>query len=79
MLAKILHYTKKFLFKNPFFFVFLANFIFVVSHLKIKPAVHLNTSKVLILKLFHLNCNIFTISRNIKCVYLYIIIKKITV
>ena len=29
------------------FLVFLANFIFVVSHLKIIPAVHLNTSKVL--------------------------------
>ena len=27
--------------------MFLANFIFVVSHLKIHPAVHLNTSKAL--------------------------------
>ena len=29
------------------FFMFLANFIFAVSHLKIRPAVHLNTSKPL--------------------------------
>ena len=29
------------------FCVFLANFIFVVSHFKIHPAVHLNTSKAL--------------------------------
>ena len=28
-------------------FMYLANFIFVVSHLKIHPAVHLNTSKAL--------------------------------
>ena len=28
-----------------FFFMFLAKFIFVVSHLKKHPAVHLNTSK----------------------------------
>ena len=33
---------KKFLLKNPFF-MFLANFIFVVSQLKIHPAVHLDT------------------------------------
>ena len=42
---KILHYTKRLLLKNPY--VFLANFIFVVSHLKIYLAVHLNTSKPL--------------------------------
>ena len=41
---KILHYTKRFLLKNHFS-MFLANFIFAVSHLKIRPAVHLNTSK----------------------------------
>ena len=29
------------------FFMFLANFIFAVLHLKIHPAVHLNTSKAL--------------------------------
>ena len=34
------------LLKNPIFNVF-SNFIFVVSHLKIHPAVHLNTSKAL--------------------------------
>ena len=39
---KILHYTKKFFLKN-LFFMFLADFSFVVSHLKIHPAVHLNT------------------------------------
>ena len=36
--------------KNLFFFfknIFLANFIFVVSHLNIHSAVHLNTSKAL--------------------------------
>ena len=43
---KILHYRKKFLLENPFL-MFLANFIFVVSHLKIHSAVHLNTSKAL--------------------------------
>ena len=32
--------------KNPFF-TFLANFIFVVSHFKKHPAVHLNTLKAL--------------------------------
>ena len=35
-----------FLLKNPFL-MFFANFIFVVSHLKIHPAVHLNNSKAL--------------------------------
>ena len=35
-----------FLLKNPFF-MFLTNLIFVVSHLKIQPAVNLNTSKAL--------------------------------
>ena len=35
-----MRYTKKFLLKNPFF-MFLANFIFAVSHLKIHPAIHL--------------------------------------
>ena len=44
--SKILHYTKKVLLKNGFFML-LANLIFVASHLKIHPAVHLNTSKVL--------------------------------
>ena len=39
---------KKFLLKKPFL-MFLANFSFVVSHLKIHPAVHLNTSKALML------------------------------
>ena len=34
------------LLKYPFF-MFLANFIFVVSHLKIHAAVYLNTSKAL--------------------------------
>ena len=34
-----------FLFDIPFF-MFLADFIFVVSHWKIHPAVHLNTPKV---------------------------------
>ena len=43
---KILHYTKKVLLKNGFFML-LANLIFVASHLKIHPAVHLNTSKSL--------------------------------
>ena len=36
-----------FLLKNQFF-MFLANFISVVSHLKIHPAVHLNTLKALV-------------------------------
>ena len=40
---KILHI---FLIKNPFF-MFIANFIFVVSHLKTHPVVHLNTLKAL--------------------------------
>ena len=35
---------KKVLLKNPFF-MFLDNFIFVVSYSKIHPAVHLNTLK----------------------------------
>ena len=39
-------FYKKGLFKNPLF-TFLANFVFVVSHLKILPAVHLNTLKAL--------------------------------
>ena len=43
---KILPYTKKVLLKNGFFML-LANLIFVASHLKIHPAVHLNTSKAL--------------------------------
>ena len=43
---KILHYIKKVLLKNGFFML-LANLIFVASHLKIHPAVHLNTSKSL--------------------------------
>ena len=34
MSDKILHYIKAFLFKNPFF-MFLANFIFAISYLKI--------------------------------------------
>ena len=42
----MLHYTKRFLLKKPFF-MFLANLNFVVSHSKIHPAVHLNTSKAL--------------------------------
>ena len=42
----MLHDIKKILLENPFF-MFLANFIFVVSHLKIHSAVHLNTSKAL--------------------------------
>ena len=42
---KILH-TKNILLKNPFF-MFLAHFIFVVSLLKINPAVHLNALKAL--------------------------------
>ena len=46
ILNKILHYTKKFLLKNSFS-MFLNNFIFVVSHLKIHPVVHLNTLKAL--------------------------------
>ena len=37
---------KKILLKNPFFIV-LANLIFIVSHLNIHQAVHLNTSKTL--------------------------------
>ena len=53
MLDKILHYTNMFLLKNPFF-MFLANFIFVVSQLKIHPAVHLSTSKVLTILVFQL-------------------------
>ena len=44
----MLHYTKTFLLKNPFV-MFLANFIFVASNLKVNPAVHLNTSKALTL------------------------------
>ena len=43
---KILRYTIKLPFKTPFF-MFLANFIFVFSLLKVHPAVHLNTSKAL--------------------------------
>ena len=43
---KISYYAKKFLLKNPFFKL-LADFVFVVSHLKLHPAVHLNTSKAL--------------------------------
>ena len=42
----MLHYLKKVLLKNPFFVLF-AIFVFVVSHLKVYPAVHLNTSKAL--------------------------------
>ena len=38
---------KKFLLENPFV-MFLANFIFVVSHLKIHSPVHSNTSKALL-------------------------------
>ena len=37
---------KSFSFKNHFF-MFLANFSFVVSHLKIQRAVHLNTLEAL--------------------------------
>ena len=37
---------KMFLLKNGFFML-LANLIFVASHLKIHPAVHINTSKAL--------------------------------
>ena len=37
---------KKFLLKNRFL-SFLANFIFVASHLKVQPAIHLSTSKAL--------------------------------
>ena len=44
---KTLHYTKMFYLKI-IFFTFFANFIFVVSHLKILPAVHLNTLKAMI-------------------------------
>ena len=43
---KILHYTKRYLLRNPLF-ISLTNFIFVVSHLKINPAIHLNSSKAL--------------------------------
>ena len=39
----MLHNPKSFYLK--FFFLFLANFISVVSHLKINATVHLNTSK----------------------------------
>ena len=46
MFDKILHYTKKFLLKNPFF-MFLANLIFIVLYLKIHPAIHLSTLKAL--------------------------------
>ena len=46
MFDKILHYTKEFLLKNPFF-VFLTHFIFADSHLKIHRDVPLNTWKVL--------------------------------
>ena len=46
MFDKILLYTKTLLRKNQFF-MFLAYFIFVVSHLKIHPAVHLNTLKAM--------------------------------
>ena len=38
--------TKTFLLKNAFF-LFFANYIFVVSHFKIHPSVHLNASKAL--------------------------------
>ena len=44
---KTLHYTKMFYLKI-IFLMFFANFIFVVSHLKILPAVHLNTLKAMI-------------------------------
>ena len=37
--------TKTFLLKNAFFLLFFANYIFVVSHFKIHPSVHLNASK----------------------------------
>ena len=46
MFDKILLYTKTLLSKNQFF-MFLAHFIFVVSHLKIHPAVHFNTLKAM--------------------------------
>ena len=46
MLDKILDYAETFLLKNPTFML-LANFVFVVSHLKIHPAAHLNTWKAL--------------------------------
>ena len=49
----MLHYTKRFLLKNPFF-MFLGNFISVVLHLKIHPAVHLikyfESSDVIVVK-----------------------------
>ena len=40
--------------------MFLSNFIFVVSHLKIHPAVHLNTSKgdIIVIKYNEKNLNI---------------------
>ena len=44
-----INYTKKFILKS-LFLMLLANFIFVVAHLKIHPAVHLNTSKVIVVK-----------------------------
>lgn len=45
MFVKVLHYAKTFLLKIPF--MFLAKFIFVVSHSKLQPAVHLSTLEAL--------------------------------
>ena len=47
MFDKVLHYTKTLFLKNPFS-MFSAKFISIASHLKIHPAIHLNTSKTLI-------------------------------
>ena len=46
VLDKILHYTKRLSLNNPFF-MFLGNFSFAVSHLKIHPIVHLHALKAL--------------------------------
>ena len=43
----LFNYTKKSFLHKKCIFMFLTNFIFAVSHLKIHPAVNLNTSKAL--------------------------------
>ena len=47
MIKYHIYCAEKFLLKNPFF-MFFANLSFVVSHLKINPAVHLNIFETLI-------------------------------
>ena len=46
MFDELLHYTKAFLLKKTFL-MFLSNFIFLVSHLKIPPGFPLNSLRAL--------------------------------